>query len=435
MISDRSLRLLLRSDRSVRVWGGPVRIGIAVAVLILLLLWLLYHAAIVRVMMGKLHLNDFGKFYYSAQYFLAGQDMYAPSPATTLPAGDTTHDFLNMNPPHFHLLILPLTPLSPASALAVWAVMGLSGLLWSTWLVTRELRLKWTGPRVIWATLAMLACSSTSAVIMTGQLTFQLLPLITLAWIAARHRSWIRAGVWLGIVAAVKPNLGLLGLCLIVAGQWGAAIAMASTVAASFAVGLLIFGWDAHKKWMAALNAVDWMWAPMNGSLAGLFTRVFQGGASVAPTFAAPQLILPATLLASFAVAGISMRQIARRRPHVPVDHFFAIGILGAQLISPLGWVYYLWFAVGPLLAIWIGAEHTPGLKIRTAVLAAFCLAIPGLLWQLPMFSAVVHEWWQPLTFRSIYTWTTLWLWVAVVVDAVRVTSRVSLARDSPSGS
>jgi hypothetical protein len=378
-------------------------------------------------------MNDFGKFYYSARYFLNGYDMYLLSPATTLQWGEKAgpHQFLNMNPPHFHLVILPLARLAPGDAMAIWSLMGVAGLLWSAWLITRELGVRWTPARALWATLAFLVCSPTGAVVVTGQLTFQLLPLITLAWIAARRDAWIRAGVLLGIVAGIKPHLGLFGVFLLVAGQWRAAVTMAATVCASFAIGLLVFGWDAHMQWIAALRSVDWSWAPMNGSIAGMFARVFDGGA-YQPLIPAPALALALTGAACLTIVGISLRSVALAKSAMSAaDRMFAITVLAAQLISPLGWVYYLWLAAGPLLAMWQTARTRP-FRARDV---ALWLALPGLLWPLPLFTVDMHTWWDPLTLRSIYTWTTLWLWIAVVLEMARTTSRPYSAPDSRSGS
>ena len=426
------LRVLLRSNRAALLWGDVVRGTIAAAVVIVILLWLLFDAAIVQMMTTKLHLNDFGKFYYSARYFLDGTDMYAPSPGTTLPFVDGgTHQYLNMNPPHFHLLILPFARLDPNTAFALWSLLGLAGLMWTVWLVTRELRLRWTVANSLWAVLGFVACSSTSAIVATGQLTFHILPLVTLAWIAARHQAWLRAGLLLGVLAGIKPNLGLFGLCLLAIGQWRAVAAMVSTAAASFGLGLLIFGWDAHVKWIGALRSIDWIWAPMNGSLAALVARTFEGGALIPPFMDAPQFVGPATAMACAAVVVVSLWQLARNRHRGLVDHLFAIALLGAQLVSPLGWIYYLWLAAGPLVAIWMSARARPS-RIRDI---ALWLAVPGLLFPLPLFSVFAGGFWQP-TIRSIYTWTMLWLWLAVVLDAGRTTSSPSCPeRDSPSGS
>ena len=65
-------------------------------------MWLLYYAAIVRFIFTALRMNDFGKFCYSAQLFLTGEDMYGPSLATEIPVGeDETRQLWNLNPPHF----------------------------------------------------------------------------------------------------------------------------------------------------------------------------------------------------------------------------------------------------------------------------------------------------------------------------------------------
>ena len=83
-------------------------------VVVLCAVCLLFYIQLTVYMVQRLHMNDFGKFYYSARLFLDGQDMYGPSPATEIPVGETeTRQFLNMNPPHFHLLILPFALLSP----------------------------------------------------------------------------------------------------------------------------------------------------------------------------------------------------------------------------------------------------------------------------------------------------------------------------------
>ena len=72
----------------------------------------LWDVVLVRVM-ASLNMNDFGRFYYAARAFLAGHDMYAPSPATPLGGGQLagTPQLFNLNPPHFHLVVIPLAAL------------------------------------------------------------------------------------------------------------------------------------------------------------------------------------------------------------------------------------------------------------------------------------------------------------------------------------
>jgi hypothetical protein len=79
------------------------------------------HVMLVDVVARRLHMNDFGKFYYAARLFLDGRNMYEPSPATFIPVGPkAVHVFLNLNPPHFPLLVLPLSVLPVETAGVIW---------------------------------------------------------------------------------------------------------------------------------------------------------------------------------------------------------------------------------------------------------------------------------------------------------------------------
>ena len=91
---------------------------------------LAWNGALVLVMERGIVRSDFGRLHASAQAYLAGRDMYDLGPATLSPVrgmtGEVLHyiQFLNLNPPHFHLILLPLAPLSARWALAVWGMAG-----------------------------------------------------------------------------------------------------------------------------------------------------------------------------------------------------------------------------------------------------------------------------------------------------------------------
>ena len=88
------------------------------AVMLACLALLGWNVALVLVMERGIVRSDFGKLHASAQAFLAGRDMYDLGPATLSPVRGMTDEvlhyiqFLNLNPPHFHLILLPLAPLS-----------------------------------------------------------------------------------------------------------------------------------------------------------------------------------------------------------------------------------------------------------------------------------------------------------------------------------
>src|SRR5262245_14151605 len=239
-----------RSAASGTVDGASV-IGLA----ILCAMAFLWDVALVRLMV-TLNMNDFGKFYYSARAFLAGQDMYAPSPATQLGAGllPGAQQLLNLNPPHFHLLVIPLAGFQPSLAVLFWMLASTMTLVLSVLIAAAELEVVATGKRVLTIVLFVLMFSGSQAQFVTGQLTFLLLLPVILCWRAARHGQWDRAGAWLGMCLSVKLFFLIFLPYLIGQRRWRAAAFMIGTTVACFAIGLLLFGIESYASWISALR-------------------------------------------------------------------------------------------------------------------------------------------------------------------------------------
>ena len=74
--------------------------------------------------------NDFSRFYHATQSFIDGQGLYAPSIATHAQwYGMYGQHMWDLNPPHFHLIFLPLTFLSIENAFLLWTLASLGALL------------------------------------------------------------------------------------------------------------------------------------------------------------------------------------------------------------------------------------------------------------------------------------------------------------------
>jgi hypothetical protein len=410
MVSDAAIRRVLRSDRSVALWGDLIRAAIAGGVLILLCLVCMYYAATVNVMFHKLHMNDFGKFYYSARAYLDAGDMYAPTVATSipLPKGDT-RQFLNMNPPHFQLLMVPVATLPPSTALGVWWGLSLICAGVTIALISRELGLRWTPSRALWATALILASALTGTVIATGQLTFLLVLPVTAAWIAARRGDWNRAAYILGLLASIKPFFGIFAVYLLLTRKLGALTRMIGALAAITLAGLVIVGVEPYGGWIRALSGVDWAWAPMNGAVLGVLTRTLANNPFFQPLVVAPELITPLWVAGITVVAG-SAFWVLLRDPERQSDRAFCGLLLTAQLVSPLGWVYYLWFAAGPMIAVVRDNNLFVNNKVSVVLLS---FALLGLLCPHVVTIAGGDRQWAGLTLGSIYGWATFFLWGA----------------------
>jgi hypothetical protein len=391
-------------ERKLRSVRQLALLGTALALLAMLVL---YHVANVRVMFIRLNMNDFGKFYYSARLFLDGQDMYGPNPATRMPIGEgRVHAFLNMNPPHLHLAILPLARLHPAAALAIWSLAGIVALACSVRLTTRELHPSLSAVQSAWLAVAAAAFAGTGALVITGQLSLFLLLITTAAWSAARHGRWRLAGTWLGVLISIKP-FGLVFIpWLAFSKRWDAIAATAVAVTAAFLTGVLVFGIDAHRSWIRVLGATDWTWAAMNASFSGAFSRWFGDSPYFAPALHAPGLIRPFWLLAVAITAGVSISLGRLADTVVDIDRAFAALLLGALLISPLGWVYYWWLPLPPLAALI--AQHRMPLLLW---------AVPWLFVPLVVVVSMQPHWLATLTIGSAYFWGTFLAWLSVALN------------------
>jgi hypothetical protein len=415
VISDRLLISLTGSRRFVALTGDLVRVFAwiaAAAALFGAIVFLIPHA---WQTLQALHFNDFGRFYYATVLFEQGRDMYGTTVATPVPL--TTHDvvqLLDLNPPHFHLLVLPLIYLPIERAFAVWAVVSAVCAGVSLTLIARELRMTWTASGAAWAIVWTVASAATIATITTGQLTFVLLLPMTLAWRAARRGRWREAGVCLGILVSVKLFLGLFALYFALSRRWIALAWMIAASAGMCALGLIVFGAPAYVSWLHALGAVSWPWLPMNASIAGLMSRAFDGLPVFAPLMARPSLVQPC-VLASSIVLVVSTLWVARGSgSRASVDLAFARLILVGVLASPVGWIYYLWLGAGPLAGAWttIGGARS---RARLWLVAA---AVPGLFMPIALTLRGASYAWAGVTIGSIYTWSVLLLWTATMITA-----------------
>jgi len=100
-------------------------------------------------------LNDFGRIYYSAAAFWKAEPMYGWNPTVpqhipgtnTLDGEEFVLDLPNLNPPHFHLVFLPLALLPVEAAFVLWTLLGLACVGSAGRMTLRETGAHWT-PRV-----------------------------------------------------------------------------------------------------------------------------------------------------------------------------------------------------------------------------------------------------------------------------------------------
>lgn len=421
MLSDQTLIRLTRSPGFVALTGDLIRALTATAASLLIVWYWVYYKFLATQMFSSLHMNDFGKFYYSTKAFIDGEDMYGPNVATAFRiTGGAVRQFWNMNPPHFHLLVLPLAWLKPLPALLLWSLASLLALIQSLRIIARELRIDWTPMRLAWTAAAVVLCSATGIVIVTGQLSFLIMLAMTMAWSSARRGKWTAAAVALGIAVSIKPFLGIFWIYLLLTRRFKAAAVMTATAAACAAVGLAVFGWAPYAGWLRVLGQVDWTFVPMNASIQGTLARTLSGGRMFVPLIEAPAVVTPLAALLSGLVGVSALVLCTRDRSAEAIDRAFAGLLLTALLVSPLGWMYYIWLAAGPLAVLWLRWAARPS-RLRDACLV---VAVPGLLLPVYMTLAASNVPVGSITLGSAYGWTMLALWGAVMSDGWKYSHR-----------
>jgi Glycosyltransferase family 87 len=380
-----------------------LRAAITVVLAIAALLWLTLVYWFSSSVLVALHYNDFGKFYYAVVQARQGQSLYAPNVATLIPLSKTvSRQFWDLNPPHFHLLVWPLAYLPVRQAYIAWTAFNVALAGVSLAAVRAELSLRFSRRTYFVSALVLLAAAPTVAWFVTGQLTGILAALGTWIWIELRRQRWGRAGIAVGLACGLKPFLAPLIVYLALRRHWTAVAAATAATCVCFAAGVLVFGLGAHREWLAVLRDVRWTWAAMNASVVAPLARVTVPAAQLTDASTPSVSLTIAATGISVTVLLVGLWAAIRTRS---VDRSVCILYLTCLLSSPLGWVYYHWIMIGPGLATF--RQHD-----RRWVYAACA----GLL--VPFFLLAFLSVALAVTVGSLYTWSTLLLWMIAVRGA-----------------
>ena len=373
----------------------------------------------------RFKINDFGKFYYSALAFLNSEDMYGPNPATLGQIGPNfAQHFWNLNPPHFHLFILPLGTLSPLMAITIWGIISFAAFFLGLQWIGKELQLDPTAWQRRFIVLGILGFAGTGGLLLTGQLSLLLFLPLTLAWIHARNGRWERSGAYLGLVMSIKPFMLIFLPYFIIRRQIKPFAVSLSIVMLSFMVGLMTFGIEAHVSWIRNLSIMDWAWPPMNASIFGALKRTLTETPlhGVALNVESASYVL--WLLLSFTMGSIALFTTTQDNSSLSTDRTFAVLTLTALLISPLGWIYYFFFLFGPLTSLVINWWSQKSIQLDGKLTnrsdwrkLLLLMAMPGFL--VPPEATLFFQpnFLATLTLGSIYFWSTITLWSSLIVD------------------
>jgi hypothetical protein len=321
--------------------------------------------------------GDFDKAYYRAG------TLAASAPDRLYSCDVDILCFVNL--PIVALVFAPLAELSLPAARAVFTAAGTAAVAATVWLLVR------IGNASGWRAYAVVAI-----VCLNGPLYYSarlgnlshvlLLPLVLglAALVQNRERA---AGMWLAVVAVVKPPLLLFLPYLILRRRWRALAAMSLTVAATVLASIAWFGVELHRIWLRDY-VIEFGARPIAAynvqSLSGMLARFAVPGHTtdwrpldVDPIVLAARYALTLACLAAAAAAGAIAGRPRR------ADGWWAecsVVLILALLASPITWTHYYCVLIIPLGLYACGRIAVP-LTFRWAA----AMSVAGLLVSLPV--------------------------------------------------
>jgi len=287
--------------------------------------------------------------YLTAMALRDGVDLFTPLTdlsARYFPAATDNFPHPSPYPPVVALISLPLTLLPFPAVALLWLMVNIALLL----VVGRWLRLSVLGR------LALAAWPPLWCLLSIGQLELAMLALVMLGWRAAARGRDGMAGIWLGVVAAVKLYPALL-LVPFAARRRVRLVMVAVGMFALSQLGSLVAVGPAGvvRYYGEVLPAVSARYTVMglNSSPYGALLRLFGGATDVAPIAHAPDVVVPV----SIALSLFALVALAKLEPEAaPVALVVAL---------PAVWYYSVVVALPRVVAL----LRSPSLR-RAALLA-----------------------------------------------------------------
>src|SRR5262249_47731424 len=105
---------------------------------------------------------------------------------------------------------------------------------------------------------------------------------------------------------------------------------------------------------------------------------------------------------------------------------------VASVLLCPLGWTYYYWLPLGPMLALMVAwrQERSAGTAGWGRLL--FCVALPGLFWPVQLTSLFQPYPLATLLIGNLNFWTVFAIWLGLALDAWAARSLSPVGRSGP---
>lgn len=273
-------------------------------------------------------LFDFGSFIGSGQLASLGRNPYSlDSPLinkVSFPEIGVEGYAPNLNPPISVLLFRLFAQFDPYQSLLVWRIITIALFIISILLLNHAYPVTgfWSVFRLIWA----FSLAGLWHTIRLGQIYGVLILLTVLIYIMLKKQRPILAGLFLGILIALKPNFVFWAFLLLVAGNWRSFLSSGITTLAISTVPIFTNGYEIYQQWLTttSMYTTPNLLIPGNNSLQGLTSHF--GSAFIGVIMSIILCILTSVFVRIY-------------KP--PLAFINSFGIICSLFISPIAWTGY----------------------------------------------------------------------------------------------
>lgn len=291
-----------------------------------------------------------------------------------------TDGFVNI--PVVAFLFAPFGLLDERAASVVFTLLGMAAIAGSWLLLSRHYALSRRDAALLAIIFAVFGPMLYS--VREGNLSHFLLLGLCGALVCLASGRQVAAGVLLGVIAVLKPSLGLIGIYFLLRGQWRVVAGGAAICIGSALLSLLIFGWEMNLLWYEQAVA-PFAAGPVPGfnaqSLPAFVAR-FETGLPGLRDWDAHTLS-PAGRIWAAALSGLvgllflaaCLRKGVRPPSAKVIELELLLVIAVSCLVSSLSWShYYVWLLPA---FVWVWKNADTGHITRAALAAAFVLCLP----------------------------------------------------------
>lgn len=284
---------------------------------------------------GPNQLRVFGSFWSSGWAVAHHLNPYAVYPLSWhIPLHDARHGYalvdLNLSPPSLLPLFHVLSFLAPDTAVKLWTLASAAAVFTCIALVILSPGVEVQRRQLLW----LLICPALYDTLLVAEDWTFLALAATLAWFLINRNRQIAAGVFLGILVAIKPNYALWPLFLLIAGHKRTAATTALVTTVLCMVPVLLYDPAVYPQWLHAISGDQHWTFPTDVSISA-FATIF-GHPAVGQAVSASLVLF-------------SCWFIFRNRPST--DAIAGIALSVAMLASPIAWMHYTLLLIPVLLS------------------------------------------------------------------------------------